>query len=515
MTVPRPSSFGALGRRLRRWGFRDVLAGVSVAVVLVPQSLAYAQLAGMPAYRGLFAAAIPPLAAALFASSPYLQPGPTAVIALLTFGTLTPLAPPGSAEYVALGLLLALMVGVVRILVGMLRAGVVSYLLSQPLLIGFVPAAAILILASQLPVALGVSPERSRVLPGAFEAVVDPGSWGWAAVVVALVASAVMLVARRFHPLVPGVLLAVVAATVYSALAGYEGATVGHLAARLPVVSVSFPWPEAPRLVVGAVVIALLGFVEAASIARTYAAVDRQRWDADREFISQGVANVAAAFTGGFPVGASFSRSALNRLAGGRTNASGFVTGLAVLLFLPFGFLLERLPQSVLAATVIVAVVPLVRLDRIVRVVRWSRPQALITLVTFVLTLALEPHIERALLAGIGLSIAVHLWKELTLETRVEKDGETLVLRPIGVLWFATARNLEDRFVDLLAAHREIEQLTIRLDGLGRIDLTGALTLETLARDARAAGITVTITGAPPQARRVLDRVLAPDDGPQ
>jgi SulP family sulfate permease len=489
---------------------QDLVAGASVAFVLIPQSLAYAQLAGMPAYRGLLAAAVPPLVAAPFASSRYLQPGPTAITALLTFATLAPLAPPGSASYVGLALLLALMVGLVRLLVGMLRAGVVSYLLSQPLVIGFVPGAAILIIASQLPVALGVSTEGRDVLPAAARALAHAGSWQAAPVLIAVLASASMLLARRVSPLVPGVLLAVAGATIYSALAGYDGPIVGHLPSRLPSFSVALPWHEAPRLVVGAVVIALLGFAEAASIARTYAAIDRDRWNPNREFVSQGVANVAAAFTGGFPVGASFSRSALNRLAGARTTASGFVTGLVVLLLLPLGFLLERLPQSVLAATVIVAVVPLVRVDRIVRVVGWSRPQGAIAVLTFAMTLALEPHVEWALIAGISLSIAIHLWKELTLEVRAERCGTTLELRPIGVLWFATARGLEDRFLDLLAGHPETRRLAIRLDGLGRIDLTGALALQTLRNDARAAGVAVEISGAPPQARRVLERVLGP-----
>src|SRR5437870_6796786 len=139
-----PDAKQPVRRRLRiRVQRQDVLAGVSVAVVLVPQSLAYAQLAGFPAYRGLFAAAIPPLVAAPFASSPYLQPGPTAVSALLTYGALAPLAPLGSARYIELGLLLALLVGLIRVAVGVLGAGVLAYLMSRPLLVGFVPAAAI------------------------------------------------------------------------------------------------------------------------------------------------------------------------------------------------------------------------------------------------------------------------------------------------------------------------------------------------------------------------------------
>jgi sulfate permease, SulP family len=479
--------------------------------VLVPQSLAYAQLAGFPAYRGLFAASIPPLVAAPFASSPYLQPGPTAVTALLTYGALSPLAPIGSAHYIELGLLLALLVGAIRVAVGFLRAGVLAYLMSQPLLIGFVPGAAILIVASQLPVALGASTHGHNELYRAGWALVHAGDWRVEAILIAAGTSAVLILGRRVHALFPGVLLAVVAAILFSKITGYTGPTLGHVHAGLPPLTRSLPLSSLGSLVVPAFVIALLGFAEASSIARTYAALERKRWDANREFVSQGVANLAAGVFGGFPVGASFSRSALNRLAGARTNMSGLVTGLAVFAFLPFGFLLGPLPTSVLAATVIVAVVPLIRLDRIVEVARLSWPQLTITLTAFVLTLALAPHVEWAIVAAIGLSVAVHLWRELRLDVAASSSGDRLELIPEGVLWFGTARSLEDRLLELLAQHPEASRLVVRLDRLGRIDLTGALALKTLIADARGAGLEVTVEGSPAHAARILRRVLGGD----
>ena len=189
------------GRRLPRPQLEDVLAGISVAVVLVPQSLACAQLAGMPAYRGLYAAAIPPLVPAPFASSPYLQPGPTAISALLTYGALSPLAPLGHPHYVELSLLLALMVGVIRIALGALRAGVLGYLMSQPLLVGFVPAAALLIVALQLPLALGVEPRGTYEIYRAAWAVGHMDDWRTGAILVALVAASAVLLGKRIHPL--------------------------------------------------------------------------------------------------------------------------------------------------------------------------------------------------------------------------------------------------------------------------------------------------------------------------
>ncbi len=499
-------------RRLRpRIELQDVIAGISVAVVLIPQSLAYAQLAGMPAYRGLFAASIPPLVAAPFASSPYLQPGPTAISALLTYAALSPLAPIGSGRYIALGLLLALLVGVIRIAVGLLRAGVIAFLMSQPLLVGFVPAAAILIMATQLPLVLGVHAAGHHELYRASWSLAHVSDWRPAAILVAAVTSAILLAGRRLHPLFPGVLLAVVGALLYSKLAGYGGPKLGGIHAGLPPVTTSLLFGDLPQLIAPAFVIALLGFAEASSIARTYAALERKRWDPNREFVSQGVANVAAGIFGGFPVGASFSRSALNRLAGARTNMSGFITGVAVLAFLPLGFLLGPLPQAVLAATVIVAVLPLAQVGPIVEIMRLSRPQFAITLTAFALTLALAPHIEWAIVTAIGLSIVIHLWRELRLDVTVSAEGGGLELGPQGVLWFGTARSLEDRFLDLLAEHPDASRFVIRLDGLGRIDLTGALALKKLIGDAEGAGLAVSVEGSPAHAGRILERVLGDD----
>ena len=487
----------------------DLVAGASVAIVLIPQSFAYAQLAGMPAYRGLFAAAIPPLVAAPFASSPYLQPGPTAVSALLTYAALSPLAPIGSAHYVELGLLLALLVGIVRVAVSLLRAGVLAHLMSQPLLVGFVPAAAILIIASQLPVVLGVEPRGANELYRAGWALAHAGDWQLEAILAAALTTLLLLLARPIHPLFPAILVVVVGAALYSKLAGYEGATVGTTSTSFPPLTTSLPLGDLPGLIVPALVIALVGFVEATSIARTYAALERERWDPNREFLSQGVANLGAGMLGGFPVGASFSRSALNWLAGARTNVSGLVTGLAVFAFLPLGFLLGPLPLSALAAIVIVTVVGLVRPLPVLRLARLSKPQFLVAATTLVLTLALAPHIERAVLVGIGLAFAVHLWRELSLEVPCWTTNDTLHLRPVGVLWFGTAARLEELLLQLVAEQKQVRRLLVHLDGLGRIDMTGALALRTVLDEARAAGLEVEVVDVQPRLRKLVDNVIS------
>jgi SulP family sulfate permease len=491
----------------------DLIAGLSVAVVLVPQSLAYAQLAGMPAYRGLYAAALPPIAAALFASSPYLQTGPVALTALLTFGALSAHAPPGSDEYVALGVLLALVVGVARLAIGLLRAGVVAYLVSRPMMLGFLPAAAILIIASQLPAALGVDSTEDGILHGAADALAHPGAWTWAAIGLTLLTGILVGAGTHVYRLFPGALLAVGAGLI-AAAAGYSGAEIGPIPGGIVDPVFGLPWSKLGSIAGAGVIIALVGFVEASSIARTYAAKERRRWDADREFVGQGAANVASALAGAFPVGGSFSRSALNRSAGARTRWSGAVTGVAVLVFIPFASVLSSLPEAVLAGIVIASVIPLVRLRPLLRLARYSRPQFAVGITTFALTLALSPHIERAVVAGVGLSIAVHLWRELRLEVPSWRDGDTLHLRPRGVLYFGTERRIEDAFLTAIADHPDARRLAIHLDGLGRIDTTGALALRALLNDAREAGLEVEILDVRPRWHRLVERVIESERDP-
>ncbi len=486
-----------------------MLAGLAVALVLFPQSLAYAKLAGMPPEHGLYAATIALIVAAPLASSPYLQTGPVAVTAVLTFSALESLARPTSAEYVQLALLLAVLVGAVRVAVGLLRGGAIAYLMSRPMLMGFMPAAAIFIASSQLPAGLGVEPPEGGVLESAVWALAHPGEWKLAALGLVVLVVLAVFGGRRLHPLFPGVLVAVAVAIVLSELLGYGGDRVGEIAVGAPPLSLDLPWGSAPELFVGAVIIALVGFAEPASIARAFAAQDRIRWDADREFVSQGVANVASGFSGGFPIGGSFSRSALNRLAGARTAWSGAVTGLAVLLLLPLAFLVEPLPSAVLSAIVITAVIPLVRLGPVLSLWRHSRPAALIAVGTLVSTLAFAPRIERGVLVGVGLSIAVHLWRELQVEVRAWEEGGTVHLRPRGVLWFGAAQRVEDLFLATLADHREADKLHLHLDGIGRLDITAALILRDVLEEAQRSGLEVLVTGVRGADRRLVMGVVA------
>ena len=279
----------------------DLIAGVSVALVALPQSLAYAELAGLPPQYGLFASALPSLLAALFVSSRYLQTGPVALTALLTFGALEGLAQPASAQYIELAALLALLVGILRVILGFVRLGSVAYLLSEPVLAGFTTGAAILIVSSQIPRTFGVDRGDDGVLVEAWNVITATGDWGWGAIGFAVGTAVVIVGGRRLHKLFPGVLVAVVAAVIISATTGYDGAVVGDLDVGFIEFRFDFPWDSIGDLMLPAIAIALVGFAEPSSIARTFAAEERLPWDANREMVSQGVANLAAGFSGAFP----------------------------------------------------------------------------------------------------------------------------------------------------------------------------------------------------------------------
>ena len=497
----------------------DVLAGVSVALILIPQSMAYAELAGLPAHHGLYAASLPLIAAAFLASSPYLQTGPVALTGLLTLGALSPLATEGTAEYAALAALLALVVGVARLLVGMLKAGWLVYLMSYSMMTGFLSAAAILILSSQLPGALGSAAPTAGVLQRAWWALTTPASWDTASIVLTLVTIVLVAGGRRLHPLVPGVLFAAVVGLGFSVVTDYTGPTVGEIPTGFPPLSADLPWDRLPQLIIPGIVISIVGFAEGVSISRLFASQDRQRWSADREFLSKGMANLAAAFTGGLPVGGSLSRTSVNRLAGARSRWSGLVTGVAVLLFLPFAAFLGALPRAVLSGIVIAAIWGLVRPGKLFALWELAPPQALVGWSTFTLTLCLAPHIDRAILLGVALSAAVHLWRELTPKVAARRDGDTLYLEPSGVLWFGSAPAMEDRLLAQLAEEPDVTRVVVRCGGLGRIDLTGAHTLAEMVHHARIGGIEMTLVDIPDHAAKVLAAVgvlgVATDgDGP-
>ncbi len=499
---------------LSRWTLfaGNLLAGLSVAAILLPQALAYAELAGLPAYLGLYAAAVAPIAAAFFASSPFLQTGPTALTALLTLGILSSIEPSGSLDLISAAALLALVVGITRITLGLLRFGGIAFFMSRPVLQGFTSAAAVLILTSQLPTSLGVLSSGSGVFGRLLWTLRNPGEWDLFAIALSALTLLLVLGGKRISRLFPGVLLAVVAGIGSSLLGGYSGPTIGEVGTVFPTPSLNLPWSRLPDLLLGGVVIAVIGFAEPAAIARSYAREGRHPWDPNRELIGQGIANLASGLFQAFPVGGSFTRSSLNKLAGATSRWSGLVTGLVALAFLPFAKLLIPLPQAVLSAIVLAAAVSLFQPQQLLKYWRLARLQALTAYATFILTLVLAPRIDQALIIGIGLAVAAHLYREMQLGIDVKRDGEAIIVELSGVLWFASTNPLETAFRNLEI--EGVQSLTIDASGLGRVDLSGILLLEQLMDNLRSRGLEVSIIGLKDHMERVRQRVNQREEPP-
>lgn len=468
-------------------------------MVLIPQSLAYAELAGLPPYIGLFASAFPLLAFALLASSPFLQTGPTAVMSLLTFAALPDLA---ADELPKLAALLALMVGLFRLLLGLARVGVLVRLIALPVVTGFTSGAAILIISSQLPRSLGVVAGDRGVIVEALEAVRSPADWRWDAIALSAMTIGLFLGGRRFHPLFPGVLVAVVAGITWSRAFGYDGPIVDSVPEGLPPFGLDLPWGEAGGLLLGALVIALIGFAEPVSIARTFANETGQSWDANREFMASGFANTMAAVAGGYPVGGSFSRSSINKLAGATTRWAGGVTGLMVLAFLPFASVLEPLPRSVLGAIVLGAVLSLVKPRRLAGLWTRSREQAALAWIVFGATLATAPRVERAVLLGVALTVALHGWKRLQVE-RIEGEHE-ITLVPRGIFWLGTDAIFERAVAEAADGTRNV---TIDFAHSPFVDDPAIQTMRSAAFALRARGRELTWRNEPDGTQRMLSAV--------
>lgn len=398
----------------------ELIAGVTVALVLVPQSMAYAHLAGLPVYYGLYASFLPPMVAALFGSSRQLATGPVAVVSLMTAAALAPIAQGDATSYMAYAAALALLVGLFQLALGLLRLGVLVDFLSHPTVLGFTNAAAIIIATSQLGTLFGVSVPTAELHYETVWSTLDAavGHTHWPTFGVAVAAIAIMLSVRRSAPRLPAVLIALVVTTVYAWARDFQamgGKVVGEIPQGLPGPSLpGFDWAVTMDLTSTAVTISLIGFMEAISIARAMAARTRQRLDANQELVGQGLSNVVAGLFQGYPVSGSFSRSAVNINAGAVTGFSSVVTGLVVgaaLLWLTP--LLYHLPQATLAAVIVMAALRLVKVAPIVQAWRAQRHDGVVAVMTFVLTLLWAPSLDRGILVGLGLSLGLFLYRTM------------------------------------------------------------------------------------------------------
>ena len=506
----------------------DLVAAVIVTIMLIPQSLAYAMLAGLPAEVGLYASVLPLIAYGIFGTSRTLAVGPVAVVSLMTASAIGEIAAQGTATYVAAAMLLALMSGVMLIAMGLFRLGFVANFLSHPVISGFITASGLLIAASQLKYVLGVPAGGStltEIVAGLAQTV---GQTNAATLAVgAAVLAFLYFVRLRLKAMLTGAgmapraaefitkagpVLAVagtILATSFFGLGERGVALVGAIPSGLPVPAVPPLDLELIRtLAVPALLISLIGFVESVSVAQTLAAKRRQRIIPDQELIGLGAANVASAISSGYPVTGGFARSVVNFDAGAQTPAAGMFTAIgiagATLFLTP---LLADLPRATLAATIIVAVLSLVDLGAIRRVWTYSKIDFSAMAATILGTLFLG--VETGVVAGVALSLLLHLYRSSRPHMaivgnvpgtehfrNVERHAvttcpEILSIRVDESLYFANSRYLEDRIAELTADRPELRHLILMCPAVNAIDASALESLEEINHRLGAAGITL------------------------
>ena len=518
------------------WGSRydratfgaDLMAAVIVTIMLIPQSLAYAMLAGLPPEVGLYASIAPLVLYGIFGTSRALAVGPVAVVSLMTAAAVGQVAEVGTPEYYGAALALALLSGLMLVAMGVLKLGFLANFLSHPVVAGFITASGVIIAAGQLKHILGVKvageslPETvwglALAIPSANLVTLAIGAGAAAFLYWARKRLKPLLVAKGLAPKLAdaiakaGPVAAVAVTTLLSwglDLPSMGVAIVGDVPSGLP--SISAPpldlglWTS---LLGSALLISVIGFVESVSVAQTLAAKRRQRIQPDQELIGLGAANIGAAFTGGYPVTGGFARSVVNFDAGAETPAAGAFTAvgiaLATLFLTP---LLHFLPVATLAATIIVAVLSLVDFGSIRRTWVYSRSDALAAMATIGLTWLLG--VEAGVIAGVAVSIGLHLWRTSQPHCAIvgqvpgtehfrNVDRHNVVTVPDLVtlrvdesLWFPNARFLEDKLLDLVAGDCALRDIVLMCPAVNSIDASALESLEEINRRLKDAGVTL------------------------
>ncbi|MGR3781159.1 MAG: SulP family inorganic anion transporter [Albimonas sp.] len=518
------------------WGSRydratfgaDLMAAVIVTIMLIPQSLAYAMLAGLPPEVGLYASIAPLVLYGIFGTSRALAVGPVAVVSLMTAAAVGQVAEVGTPEYYGAALALALLSGLMLVAMGVLKLGFLANFLSHPVVAGFITASGVIIAAGQLKHILGVKvageslPETvwglALAIPSANLVTFAIGAGAAAFLYWARKRLKPLLVAKGLAPKLAdaiakaGPVAAVAVTTLLSwglDLQSMGVAIVGDVPSGLP--SISAPpldlglWTS---LLGSALLISVIGFVESVSVAQTLAAKRRQRIQPDQELIGLGAANIGAAFTGGYPVTGGFARSVVNFDAGAETPAAGAFTAvgiaLATLFLTP---LLHFLPVATLAATIIVAVLSLVDFGSIRRTWVYSRSDALAAMATIGLTWLLG--VEAGVIAGVAVSIGLHLWRTSQPHCAIvgqvpgtehfrNVDRHNVVTVPDLVtlrvdesLWFPNARFLEDKLLDLVAGDCALRDIVLMCPAVNSIDASALESLEEINRRLKDAGVTL------------------------
>jgi len=504
----------------------DLIAAIVVTVMLIPQSLAYAMLAGVPPEMGLYASILPLIAYALFGTSRTLSVGPVAIVSLMTASAVGKLIEPGSAEYLSATIALAFISGGMLLAMGLLRFGMLANLLSHPVVVGFITASSLIIALSQMKYILGISAHGENAFALTTSLLQNIPATNPYTLGVGVFALGFLIWARRWlRPLLQtcgisdenagrmakaGPVLAIIMTTVaawFFDLGDHAVALVGNIPRGLP--SIGLPKFDAEQwreLAGAALLISIIGYVESVSVGKTLAAKRRQRIDANQELIALGSANIASALSGGIPVTGGFSRSVVNFEAGAVTQMASILTAIgiaiAALVLTPY---LAFLPKATLAAAIIVAISALIDFSFIPRAWRYSKSDFIAITTTISVTLLFG--IELGLICGVSASIALHLYK--TSQPHIAIVGEVpgtehfrninrhqvktcpriVSMRIDESLYFANASFVEDRLYAILADNPELEHIVLMCTAINEIDLSALAVLESVNERMQEAGV--------------------------
>lgn len=515
--LPRLACLDWIGHYHRGMLGADLLAAVIVTVMLIPQSLAYALLAGLPAEVGLYASMLPLVLYALFGTSRTLAVGPVAVISLMTAATVGRISEAGSIGYLEAAIALAALSGLMLILMGIFRLGFMANFLSHPVISGFITASGILIAVSQFKHLMGVPASGHNLPELMFSLGAQLTRLNMPTLIIGLLTLAFLFWVRsglknlllragikeQLAVVIArtGPIWAVIAGTLAVSLMDLDSqgvATLGLIPSGLPALQVpNLDYSLLTSLATGALLISIVGFVESVSVAHTLAAKRRQSIDPDQELLGLGAANLGSAFSGGLPVTGGFSRSVVNFDAGAVTPAAGVFTAvgiaIATLLFTP---LIEKLPIAVLAATIVVAVLSLIDLKALSRTWQFSKADALAMLATILLTLT--SGVEMGILGGVSLSLMLYLHRTSRPHTavvglvpgtehfrnvdrhQVIVCDELLTLRIDASLYFANARFLENCIARLVSSHPGMQHLVLMCTAVNDIDSSALDSLQSI-----------------------------------
>ncbi|MFC1467836.1 SulP family inorganic anion transporter [Verrucomicrobiota bacterium] len=515
----------------------DFIAGLTVALVLIPQSMAYADLAGLPPWVGLYTGFLPVIVGALWGSSNHLNTGPVATSSLLTATVLIGMNGATGTDLMTTAAMLAVLVGVIRLLIGFLRLTFVANFISRPVLEGFTHACVLVIASSQLGKIAGLQMSKSgNYLRDLWEVLLRFDDLNPVSLTIGLGSIAVLVVIKKYAPKWPGALIVVV----FSICAVYFGKlhegvhavkVVGEVPAGLPKFVWAVPdWDTSLQMLSGAAAIIVISFMEMCSVSKAIAAQSKQRLNLNQEIIGQGLASISSGLSGGYPVSGSFSRSALNFASGARTGLSSVVAGLFILVFLLFFTkYLYFLPQPALAAIIIVSIVKLLNFGCFIKFWEASWLDGMAAVITFVCALLFAPQVQNGIFVGIVVALCVYLYETMkprvvivgehadgTLreagEPGLTLDEEMPLIRVDSRIFFANSAWVEDAILRVESEHPNAKVIALSCEGMNGIDSTGVEMLRDLSARLRDGGVRLILIGLKNQVEEVFKRARLDKD---